>query len=74
MTWPLPDAEVYVKWEDDEDTQNVDFMDLYESDKEDGNGSEDSDKIYGEEMIYKEEEEEEEETDNYSHDENDHNY
>ncbi|PUU72995.1 hypothetical protein B9Z19DRAFT_1136150 [Tuber borchii] len=43
------------------------------SDGEDGNGSEDSDGIYGEEMIY-EEEEKEEETDDDSDDDNDDDY
>ncbi|PUU72836.1 hypothetical protein B9Z19DRAFT_1069456 [Tuber borchii] len=70
----LNEKAVYEKWEEDEEDQDVDFIDLYESDEEDGNSSEDSDRIYGEEMIYKEEEEEEEETDNHVDDDNDNNY
>ncbi|PUU72496.1 hypothetical protein B9Z19DRAFT_1137419 [Tuber borchii] len=57
------DMTVYEEWEEDEEDQDVDFINLCESDEEDGNGSEDSDRFYGEEMIYEEGEEEEEETD-----------
>ena len=42
--WLLPKVEVHEEWEEDED-QDVDFLDLYESGEEDGNGSEDSDEI-----------------------------
>jgi len=61
VEWLLPNAEVYEEWEEDEEDQDVDFIDLYESDKEDGNSSENSDEIYGEEKIYKEEDNDEEE-------------
>ncbi|PUU82447.1 hypothetical protein B9Z19DRAFT_1120778 [Tuber borchii] len=75
VEWLLPNAEVYEEWEKDEEDQYVDFIDLYESDEEDGNGSEDSDEIYGEEMIYEEEKkEEEEEMDNDSDNDNDDDY
>ncbi|PUU82644.1 hypothetical protein B9Z19DRAFT_1120410 [Tuber borchii] len=57
--WLLPDAEVYEEWEEDEQNQDVDFMDLYDSEKEDRNAAEDSDEIYGEELIKKGEEEDE---------------
>ncbi|PUU77799.1 hypothetical protein B9Z19DRAFT_1065567 [Tuber borchii] len=70
----LPNAEVYEKWKEDEDDQDIDFIDLYESDEEDGNGSEESDGIYGEGIIYKEEEELEEETDYDGDDDNNDNY
>ncbi|PUU80010.1 hypothetical protein B9Z19DRAFT_1124246 [Tuber borchii] len=51
------------------------FIDLYESAEEDGNCSENSDGIYGEEMIYEEEEEEgEEETVHDGDDDNNDNY
>ena len=51
VEWLLPNPEVHEEWEEDED-QDVDFIDLYESGEEDGNGLEDSDEIYGEERIY----------------------
>jgi hypothetical protein len=75
VEWLLPNAEVYEEWEQDEEDQDVPFVDLYESGDEDGNGSEDSDEVYGEEEIYEEEEEEEEEeeTDD-GDDENDEDY
>ena len=47
----MPNAEVYEEWEEDEEDEDVDFIDLYESADEGGNGSEDSDKVYGEEKI-----------------------
>jgi len=50
----LPNAEVYKEWEEDEE---VDFIDLYESGDEGGNGSEDSDEVYGEEEIDEDDEE-----------------
>src|SRR5437588_6170300 len=49
IEWLLPNAEVYEEWEEDEEDEDVDFIDLYESAGEDGNGSEDSDGVYGEE-------------------------
>ena len=61
VEWLLPNAEVYEEWEEDEEDQDVDFIDLYESDEEDGNSSEDSDEIYGEEKIYEEEDNDKEE-------------
>jgi hypothetical protein len=61
IEWLLPNAEVYEEWEEDEEDEDVDFIDLYESADEDGNGSEDSDGVYGEEGGDTEEEEEEEE-------------
>jgi len=51
VEWLLPNAEVYEGWEADEEEQDVDFIDLYESGDEGGNGSEDSDEVYGEEEI-----------------------
>ncbi|PUU80000.1 hypothetical protein B9Z19DRAFT_1124330 [Tuber borchii] len=69
-----PNVEVYEEWKEDEEDQDVDFMDLYESDEEDGNGSEDSEEIYGEEMIYEEEEQEEEEIDDNGDNNNDDEY
>ena len=48
VEWLLPNAEVNEEWEEDED---VDFIDLYESGDEGGNGSEDSNEVYGEEEI-----------------------
>ncbi|PUU76136.1 hypothetical protein B9Z19DRAFT_1130178 [Tuber borchii] len=62
-----------IDWEDEED-QDVDFIDLYESDEEDGNGSEDSHEIYSEEMIYEEEEDKEDKEDDNSDNDNDNNY
>jgi len=61
VDWLLANAEVYEGWEEDEEDQDVDFIDLYESDEEDGNSSEDSDEIYGEEKIYEEADNNEEE-------------
>ena len=34
----LPNAEVYKEWEEDEEDQDVDFIDIYESGDEGGNG------------------------------------
>jgi hypothetical protein len=51
VEWLLPNAEVYEEWEEDEEDEDVDFIDLYESGDEDGNGSEGSDEVYGEEDI-----------------------
>jgi hypothetical protein len=70
VEWLLPNAEVYEEWEEDEENQDVDFIDLYESGEENGNGSEDSDEIYGEETIYEEEEDESDDGD----DDNDDDY
>jgi len=61
VEWLLPNAEVYEEWEKDDKDQDVDFIDLYESDEEDGNSAEDSDEIYGEEKIYEEEDNDKEE-------------
>src|SRR5207302_11450196 len=47
IEWLLPNAEVYEEREEDEEDEDVDFIDLYESAGEDGNGSEDSDGVYG---------------------------
>jgi len=57
VEWLLPNAEVYEEWEEDEEDEDVDFIDLYESDDAGGNGSEDSDEVYGEEEIDEEDEE-----------------
>ncbi|PUU82485.1 hypothetical protein B9Z19DRAFT_1061793 [Tuber borchii] len=54
----------------EDELDEKDFIDLYECDEEDGNGSEDSDRIYGEEMIYEEEEEEVKEADDDSEEAN----
>ena len=57
VEWLLPNAEVYEEWEKYEEDEDVDFVDLYESGDEGGNGSEDSDKVYGEEEIDADDEE-----------------
>jgi len=49
--WLLPNAEVYEGWEEDEEDEDVNPIALYESGDEDGNGSADSDEVYGEEEI-----------------------
>jgi len=49
VEWLLPHAGVYQDREVDEEDEHVRFIDLYESGDEGGNGSEDSDKVYGEE-------------------------
>jgi len=51
VEWLLPNAEVYEEWEEDEEDEDVDVIHLYESGDEGGNGSEDSDEVYGEEEI-----------------------
>jgi len=51
VEWLVPNAEVYEEWEVDEEDGDVDFIDLNESGDEGGHGSEDSDKVYGEEEI-----------------------
>jgi len=51
VEWLLPNAEVYEEWEEDEEDEDVDFIDLYVSGDKGGNGSEDSDEVYGEEEI-----------------------
>jgi len=56
VEWLLPNAEVYEEWEEDEEDGDVDFIDLYESGDEGGNGLEDSDEAYGEEEIDEDEE------------------
>jgi len=57
VEWLLPNAEVYEEWEEDEEDEDVDFIDRYESRDEGGNGSEDSDEVYGEEEIDEDDEE-----------------
>jgi len=57
VEWLLPNAEGYEEWEEDEEDEDIDFIDLYESVDEGGNGSEDSDEVYGEEEIDKDHEE-----------------
>jgi len=47
----LPNAEVYKEWGEDEQDDDVNFINLYESGDEGGNASEDSDEVYGEEEI-----------------------
>ena len=42
VAWRLPSSEVYEDWEEDEE---VDCIDLYASGDEGGNGSEDSDDV-----------------------------
>lgn len=49
VEWPLPNAEVYEEWEEDDENGDVDFIDLYESEDDNGNGSEYSDDVYREE-------------------------
>jgi len=49
VEWLLPNVEVYEDWEEDEEDEEVDFSNLYESGDKGGNGSEDSDEVYGEE-------------------------
>jgi len=51
VEWLLPNAEVYEEWEEDEADEDVDFIDVYECGDEGGNGSGDSDEVYGEEEI-----------------------
>ena len=51
VEWLLQNAKVYEEWEEDEEDEDGDFIDLYESGDEGGNGLEDSDKVYGEEEI-----------------------
>jgi len=53
VEWLLPNAKIYEKLEVDEEDEHVDFIDLYESGDEGGNGSEDSDEVYGEKEIEK---------------------
>ncbi|PUU81092.1 hypothetical protein B9Z19DRAFT_1122614 [Tuber borchii] len=53
VEWLLPNAEGYDEGEEDKEDQYVDFIDLCESDEEDGNVLEESDEIYGEERITK---------------------
>jgi len=57
VEWRWPNAEVYEEWEEDEEDQDVYFIDLYEAGDEGGNGSEDSDEVYGEEEINEDDEE-----------------
>jgi len=68
VEWLLPNAEVYEECEEEEEDQDVDFIILYESDEEDGNSSEDSDEIYGEEKIYEEEDNDEKEDNDNDYD------
>ena len=49
VVWLGPKAEVYEQWDKDEEDEDVHFIDLYVSGDEGGNGSEDSDEVYGEE-------------------------
>jgi len=49
VEWLLPNAEDYEGWEEDEEDEDVDFIHQYESGDKGGNGSEDSDEVYGEE-------------------------
>jgi len=51
VEWLLRHAEVYKECEEDEEDENVNFIDLYESGDEGGNGSEDSDEVYVKEEI-----------------------
>ena len=51
VAWLLQNAELYQEWEEDEEDEDGDFINLYESADEVGNGSEDSDKVYGAEEI-----------------------
>jgi len=57
VEWLLPNAEVHEQWEEDQEDEDVDFINLYESGDEGGNGSEDSDEVYGEEEINEDNEE-----------------
>jgi len=51
VKWLLPNAEAYQEWEENQNDEDIDFIDLYESSDEGGNGSEDSDNVYEEEEI-----------------------
>jgi len=51
VEWLLPNAETYEEWEEDEIDKDVEIIDLYDSGDENGNGSEDSDEVYGEEEL-----------------------
>jgi len=57
VEWLLPNAEVYKEWEEDEEDEDGDFIDLNESGDEVGNGSEDSHEVYGEEEIVEDDDE-----------------
>ena len=69
----MPNAEVYEKWEIDEEDQDVDFIYLYEPDEEDGNCLENFDEIYSEEKIYKEVDNDKQEDNNAQEDNDNHN-
>ena len=56
VEWLLPNAEVYKEWKEDDKNGDVDFIELYESEDENGDGSEDSDDVYGEEENEEDEE------------------
>jgi len=49
--WLLPNAEVDEEREEDEEGEDVDYINLYEAGDKGGNGSEDSDEVYGEKEI-----------------------
>ena len=51
VEWLLPNAETYEEWEEDEIDKDVEIIDLYDSGDENGNDSEDSDEVYGEEEL-----------------------
>jgi len=57
VEWLLPNAEVDEEWKEDEEDEDVEFINLYESGDEGGNASEDSDEVYGEEKIDEDDEE-----------------
>jgi len=51
VEWLVPNVEVYKEWEEDADDEDVDFINIYESGDEGGNGPEDSDEVCGAEEI-----------------------
>ena len=71
VEWLLPNAEAYEEWEEDEVDKDVEIIDLYDSEDENGNGSEDSDEVYGEEELDMETDDSEGEYDDDEEDEYD---
>ena len=51
VKWLLPKAEAYEEWEEDEVDEDLEIIDLYDSENKNGNGSEDSDEVDGEEQL-----------------------
>jgi len=57
VEWLLLNERVYKVREEDEEDEDGNFIDLYESGDECGNGSEDTDEVYGEEEIVEDDDE-----------------